>query len=518
MGDVKKLSCWCVLLMGVIILSLPLVSQIKPEEIAARLARAIGEIYSDSHLELSQNFEAVGKYKEALYYYKKYCRVKETICKEKNSRKIAGLGTRFEVEKKEKEIALQKGITYFLIIFSGLILFMTFLIYTRWRLKTRNTLELEREIAEHKRTERILRDNEEKYRALAEKSAVGICVVRDNTIKYANPSFLRIFGYPAEEIIDKHPLELVAEEDVSQVTENLGKRMAGPDDAISYEFKGYTKTGHIIDIESHGSLTQYEGEPALLETVIDVTDRKRVEMEILKTRKLEAIGILAGGIAHDFNNLFTVIIGNISRARSNLERQMNDSRNYTLLENAERASYQVTELAQKFIIFSKGCWISPRIVSLSNILTGTLDLNPEIAKLHYDLSIPDELRPLYGDKKQLKQVFANLLLNASEAMPGHNKDVSIKAENIYLFPGNKCLLKEGDYIKISIIDRGKGIPSHQLEKIFDPYFTTKNTMSQKGLGLGLAICYAIVKKHEGHILVNSEVGKGTTVDIYLPVS
>jgi len=283
----------------------------------------------DGHLEVSLTFETMGNHKKALAHYKKYQEEKESIFNEKNSRKIARLENQFELEKGEKEIALlkkdqeiQRSITIFLIIFSGLILLMAFLIYTRYRLKARISRKLEREINERKRTEGKLRESKEKFRVLAEKSVVGICIVQDNTIKYANPRLSEIFGCPPEEIIGKNPLELVVEEDVPQVTENLAKRMAGSDDAISYEFRGHTKTGDIIDIESHGSLTQYDGEPALLETIIDVTDRKKAEMEILKIRKLESVGILAGGIAHDFNNLLTVIIGNISLARSNLERQI----------------------------------------------------------------------------------------------------------------------------------------------------------------------------------------------------
>ena len=129
---------------------------------------------------------------------------------------------------------------------------------------------------------------------------------------------------------DKNPLELVVEEDRPLVSQHLDKRMTGTDNSLSYEFKGCTKAGEIIHLESYGSLTQFQGKPAVLETIIDITDRKKVEMELLKVRKLESVGILAGGIAHDFNNLLTIIIGNISMTKMNLERENVDQKNFNL--------------------------------------------------------------------------------------------------------------------------------------------------------------------------------------------
>ncbi|NIM77879.1 MAG: tetratricopeptide repeat protein [Candidatus Aminicenantes bacterium] len=477
----------------------------------------------DAYLELSETYEKINNHREALKYYKKYKEKHDSIFDEESSDKIAKLQVTLEMEKNKKEIAIlkkdrerQRDITYFLIIFACLILVLAFVVYTRYRLKGRVTRALEKEIEERKLTEEKLRESEEKFRVLAERSVVGIWIIRDNVIKYANPRHLKIFGYTFEEMIGKNPLELVVEEDRPLVSQHLNKRMTGTDNSLSYEFKGCTKAGEIIHLESYGSLTHFQGQPAVLETVIDITDRKKVEMELLKVRKLESVGILAGGIAHDFNNLLTIIIGNISMTKMNLERENVDQKNFDLLEDAEKASYQATDLAQKFITFSEGGWIAPRKLTLSGLLKNTINFYPELGELHYNISIPDDLKPLYGDERQLKEVIINLLLNASEAMSSQNNEVSINAENITLLPGNEFLLKEGEYVKISIKDKGKGIPANQLEKIFDPYFSTKNQVTKKGLGLGLAICYSIIKKHEGHISVGSEVGSGTTVNVYLP--
>jgi PAS domain S-box-containing protein len=477
----------------------------------------------DAYLELSKTYEDTNNHREALKYHKKYKDIYDTIFNEESSDKIAKLEAGFGIQKKEKEITIlkkeqdmQRRYTYSLIIFVCLILVLAFVIYTRYRLKARVTRALEKEIEERKQTEEKLRESEEKFRVLAEQSVVGIWIVRDHVIKYANPRHSEIFGFTPEEMTGKNPLELVVEEDRPLVTKHLDRRMTGTGNSLPYEFKGCTKAGEIINLESYGSVTHFQGQPAVLETVIDITDRKKVEMELLKVRKLESVGILAGGIAHDFNNLLTIIIGNISMTKMNLEREHVDQKNFNLLEDAEKASYQATDLAQKFITFSEGGWIAPRKLTLSGLLKNTINLYPDLEQLRYDISIPDDLNPLYGDERQLKEVIINLLLNASEAIPGQNKEISIKAENITLLPGNEFLLTEGEYVKISIRDKGKGIPPHQLEKIFDPYFSTKNQVTKKGLGLGLAICYSIIKKHEGHISVVSEEGSGTTVHVYLP--
>lgn len=244
-------------------------------------------------------------------------------------------------------------------------------------------------------------------------------------------------------------------------------------------------------------------------------ERTRLHDELLTAKKMEAIGILAGGIAHDFNNLLSVIIGNLGLALEEIEN--NPKWVAKILKNAEKASMQATELAQKLTTFSKGGWIVPREITLPMVLKNIEDQNPGMKKIlhHTTTTIPPGLKPLYGDERYLSQVIQNLLQNADEAA-AEPKQITLEAENVTLKKDNDFELKYGDYIKISIIDNGRGIPGEILGKIFDPYFSTKDNVTQKGLGLGLALCYSIIKKHNGHIAVNSELGKGTTVEFYLP--
>jgi PAS domain S-box-containing protein len=470
---------------------------------------------------LSQSYEALGDLRSALDYYKKFKELNDQIFDENSAMEIAGLETNFQIEKGKKEIELLKkdrenkrAMLISLILFAFLILALAFVIYTRYRLKARVTRELKKEIDERKQSEEKLQESEEKFRALAEKSFVGIWIIQDHAIKYVNPRSLEIFGYTREEMIGKNPLELVIEEDRPKMAQQLVEGMSGSNNTMFYQFKGIAKEGEIIHLESYGALTLYQGQPAVLESVIDITRRKKTESELLKSRKLESVGILAGGIAHDFNNLLSIIVGNTSLLKLSLGNQ--DPSISELLENIIKASDQGANLAQKFITFSSGGWITRKKITFANILKEAANLSPEINDIPCDVIIPPDLEPIYGDERQLRQVVTNLLLNAHEATPDNNKKIVVKARNIAIEKENPFSLKDGEFVKISVVDRGRGIPAESLEKVFDPYFSTKDTVSQRGLGLGLAICYSIVKKHEGHIAITSEVQKGTTVDLYLP--
>jgi signal transduction histidine kinase len=185
------------------------------------------------------------------------------------------------------------------------------------------------------------------------------------------------------------------------------------------------------------------------------------------------------------------------------------------LKAVEKTCDQATELSQKLITISKDEGILGQKITLSEILESTADHYPGLKPLMRNLSIPFDLKPINGDERQLRQVIYNLLKNANQAMT-EPKKVTIRAENIFLDKTNDFSLQEGDYIKIFIVDNGSGIPQEELGKIFVPYFSTNQNVTQKGRGLGLPFCYSIIKRHKGHITIKSQVGKGTTVEIYLP--
>jgi PAS domain S-box-containing protein len=245
----------------------------------------------------------------------------------------------------------------------------------------------------------------------------------------------------------------------------------------------------------------------------DMTEWRIMEDELLKSDKLESIGVLAGGIAHDFNNILTAILGNVSLAKmyANPEDKV-----FARLINAEKASLQAQNLTQQLLTFTKGEALVRRTASIADLIKDSIDFSMRGANVRCELSVEPGLWPVDIDEGRISQVINNLLINANQAMPDGGI-IEVRAENVQISADRTepfLPLAAGDYVKMSVCDHGVGIPEDNLQKIFDPYFTTK----QKGSGLGLFTCYSIIKNHEGHIAVESSVGIGTTFHVYIPAS
>ncbi len=240
----------------------------------------------------------------------------------------------------------------------------------------------------------------------------------------------------------------------------------------------------------------------------DVTDRKEHEREQLKIEKLESLGILAGGIAHDFNNILTAVIGNISLAQMFLEPT---HRAFKQLLEAEKASVRATELSHQLLTFARGGEPLKKVVSLRPLVDESISLVLHGSNVKGVVDIPESIPAIEADEGQLSQVFHNIIINATQAMPGGGK-IFVTARNEQLQSGNSMELQAGNYVKLIFADQGCGISETDLARIFDPYFTTKSS----GNGLGLASAHSIIKRHGGHISASSVLAKGTTFNIYLP--
>jgi len=238
----------------------------------------------------------------------------------------------------------------------------------------------------------------------------------------------------------------------------------------------------------------------------DITEQSRIEEELVKAQKLEAMGTLAGGIAHDFNNILTGILGNISLAKLHAGVNKDITK---WLEDAEKASFRAKELALQLLTFAKGGAPVKKTVWIKSLIEDSAGFAISGSNVRCKFSIPDDLWPVEIDEGQISQVINNLVINADQAMPEGGL-IEIQAENIKQAP----LTRQGMYIKISIKDHGHGIAKKHLKKIFDPYFTTK----QKGSGLGLTSAFSIIKNHDGYIFLESTLSVGTVVDIFLPAS
>ncbi len=245
----------------------------------------------------------------------------------------------------------------------------------------------------------------------------------------------------------------------------------------------------------------------------DITERQRAEVERRKTETLEQLGLLAGGIAHDFNNLLTAIIGNISLASLLLPP---DDEMAARLVDAKNASVRARDLAQQLLTFARGGAPVKRATSIGKLIQDTVGFSLRGSHSRSNFSFGADLWPAEIDPGQISQVIANMAVNADQAMPNGGM-LQVSCENFRYTTSTTPQIRDlppGDYIQIKIKDQGVGIPEQYLDRIFDPYFTTK----PKGNGLGLATCYSIVKNHSGLITVESEVHVGTTFDVYLPAA
>jgi len=242
----------------------------------------------------------------------------------------------------------------------------------------------------------------------------------------------------------------------------------------------------------------------------DITEKLRMEEELLKAQKLESIGTLAGGIAHDYNNLLTAILANISLMKLYVDES---TKLYQRIAKAERATLNARDLTQQLLTFSQGGTPLKKSLQMESVVKNAVDLALRGTKTRSVLSFPEELVPVFADEGQIGQAVNNIIANADQSMPGGGI-VTILAETLGVTPEDGLPLEPGEYLRISFQDEGTGITPENLPKIFDPYFSDKQGHS----GMGLSISYSIVKNHDGHISVDSEPGRGSVFFIYLPTA
>jgi nitrogen-specific signal transduction histidine kinase/ActR/RegA family two-component response regulator len=282
----------------------------------------------------------------------------------------------------------------------------------------------------------------------------------------------------------------------------------------SYEMKSMRADGSVHhDLNKKATLPGTDGGAGgIVGVIIDISEQRRMEEDILKAKNLQSLGTLAGGIAHDFNNLLMAIVGNLSLAKMN---SPENARLMDYLNEAERIAFLGKSLTQQLLTFSRGG--NPvRTIIQPGVLVGSVAarvLRGFPVDCVYD--IPPDILPIEADEDQIRQVVENILRNAMEAMPAGGK-ITIAVRNVRISPEDRLPLMEEDYVRISITDEGKGILAEDIPKIFDPYYTTKGMGSEKGVGLGLAICFAIVRKHNGSISVESVQERGSVFHVNLP--
>ena len=243
--------------------------------------------------------------------------------------------------------------------------------------------------------------------------------------------------------------------------------------------------------------------------------RNLFEEQLVKLEKINSLSILAAGIAHDFNNILTIILGNIYIIKRYLNISTNKVYNkiYNKFSQIEKLTLQAQDLNQQLMNFSKDGVPIKKNIYIKNLIKKTANMVLSGSNNMCNFSIAQDLWPVEVDEGQIRQVINNLLINAEQAMP-NGGTIEVSATNVYVEENNKNNIKQGKYVMIEIRDKGKGIPKENIDKIFEPYFTTK----ADGTGLGLAASYSIITKHNGYIYVESEESVGTSFYIYLRAS
>ncbi|HOD36603.1 MAG TPA: PAS domain S-box protein [Syntrophales bacterium] len=395
-------------------------------------------------------------------------------------------------------------------------------------------LETLEDITEKRRAEEELKESEQRLYSILQNSPIPAFVIgNDHRVIFWNRALEELSKIPADEILGttqhwrafyKKERPCMADLLVDSEIGRIPKWYVDKYTKSGLLEEAFEATDFFPDLGEEGKWLRFtaaairdssRNRVGALETLEDITERMKAEEELNKIRRLESLGTLASGVAQDFDLLLSAMLRNIFLAKISIDEED------TILEEglaiAEKAGLQAKELMHQLITFAKGGYPVRKVSSLSPIILDAAAATLSESVVRCNFLIPDTLWPADIDEGQIRQVFHNVIQNAREAMSDVGT-MDIRAENITLEKDEEIPLRAGHYVRILIQDRGIGIPKENLTRIFDPYFTTKKVRTHKGLGLGLAVCYSIIKNHNGLITVESEVRKGTTVQIYLPAT
>ncbi|MHC1743654.1 MAG: response regulator [Syntrophobacteraceae bacterium] len=367
-----------------------------------------------------------------------------------------------------------------------------------------------------------LRRSEEQFRGILDSIQIGILLVdaATNRILYANPTAATMAGAVSRAIIGLDRDELLAGDERTDLPVMDPTRPAA-----LFESHLTPLTGQAIPILRSVSKTVLQGREALLDSFTDLSEQKRAEAEkahlerqLRQAQKMEALGTLAGGIAHDFNNILSAVLGYAELGIVQLADP--DHPLHTKLNAIYHAGQRARDLVSQILAFSRmqekiraPLTVGPIIKESIQLLRSSLPANIEI-KSHIRTN-----RPVLADATEVHQVVMNLCTNAYHAMQGHGGELRIDLEAVTVNPDDApsdVELRSGDYVQLTVSDTGNGISPAVIDRIFEPYFTTKS--KTQGTGLGLAVVHGIVKNHQGSISVRSHVGRGTRFAVYLPIA
>ncbi len=380
------------------------------------------------------------------------------------------------------------------------------------------THALRAEIAEREQAEESLRLSEERFRKVFEEGPVGMALVDVNLrLLNVNEALCRMLGYGSADLIGLAIAEITHVEDVADEMKQVQRLVSGEIPTYKMEKRFLTKSGKVAWGNLTASVIRGErGDPLFgFQIVEDITERKQLEMQLIQSQKMEAIGRLAGGVAHDFNNLLTVINGYSDLLLGKLPPDDPQRGN---LEEIRKAGERAAGLTRQLLAFGRRQVLAPQELDLNGIMANMDRMLRRLIGEDVDLvSIPTPAAGrVKADPSQIEQIIMNLAVNARDAMPKGGK-LTIEIANRELdevYCRSHVGVTPGSYVMLAVSDTGMGMDSATQAQVFEPFFTTKE--KDKGTGLGLATVHGIVKQSGGHIWLYSEPGRGTTFKVYLP--
>ena len=421
------------------------------------------------------------------------------------------------------------------------------------RLSENSVIWVAHDISEYKQAEMALLDSEERFRSLAESALVGTYILQDGIYIYVNPAMAGVFGYTVAEMTGMSPAAIVQPDELAMVGENIRRRIAGEIKAIQFEVRGRNKDGSTRNVEIYGARVDINGKPALVGTLVDITERKRAEEEIrlyreylekmvaertlelrdaqeqlVRKERLAVLGQLAGGVGHELRNPLGVISNSIyylKMVQPDADEKI--QKHHAIIEQeVHNAAHIVSDLLD----FARVISTERKAGSVADLVAQALSRFPVPASIQVSLKIPVDLPQVYADPLHVEQMLGNLITNACQSMTRSSLDQSavasfsrickltIRARALVPAPASGPeFLKGSDRPKpmlaISVKDTGTGIIPENMDKLFEALFTTK----AKGIGLGLAVSQKLAEANGGSIAAKSQAGRGSTFTLYLPV-
>jgi PAS domain S-box-containing protein len=369
------------------------------------------------------------------------------------------------------------------------------------------------DISDHKRAEESLRQSESQFLALFENALDAVLITNDRgACVDANPAACDLLGVSYNEIIGRTINAFTEQDDPVEASRMLGQFLK--DGTMRGELRLRRPDGSLVEVDFSATANFLPGRHLAL--LRDVTERRKLEAQLLQSQKLESVGMLAGGIAHDFNNLLTVITGYSELTLRRLDKGDPLARN---VEEIKKAAERATSLTRQLLAFSRKQVLQPKVLDLNSVIVNIEKMLGRLVGEDMELRTSPGvcLGHVKADPGQIEQVILNLVVNARDAMP-KGGEITIETANIYLdeaYARRHIAVQPGWYVMLAVTDTGHGMDAETQKYIFEPFFTTKE--QGKGTGLGLSTVYGIVKQSGGNLWAYSEVGVGTSFKIYLPL-